>query len=168
MRSQPITNVLNTVQKDEIIMKGEGSPAPPQEDHRKRKRRVAFDNRARVFEIHIGIEYTNDEVGACWYSPSELQLFRSQTAFLKNNTGEDYGARGPEHLTMLRSKVNARLKGLSDEAEAASNHRKGVGSSKIVRSLWKGWLFQHKVADLSKMCSKSDAKRRHQLVPPHQ
>jgi hypothetical protein len=168
MKSQPITNVLSAVEKDEIIVKGESSPAAPQGNRRKRKRRVAFDDRVRIFEIHIRIEYTNDEVRACWYSPSELQLFRSQTAFLKNNTEEDYGARGAEHLTKLRSFVNARLKGLPDEAEAASDHRKGAGSSRIVRSLWKGWLFQQKEADMSKTSSKNNANRRHQRVSPHQ
>jgi hypothetical protein len=147
MHSRPITNMLNTVKrcsrspskKDEIIVKGE--IPPPQEDHRKR-RRVMFDDRVHVFEVPTSTKYTNDEVMACWYTASELQLFRSQRAFLKNTAGEDYCERGPEHLTMLRTKVNARLKGLSDEAEEASHHGKDVIYSRIVRSLWKGLLFQ--------------------------
>jgi hypothetical protein len=69
-----------------------------------------------------------------------------------------------------RSKVNARLKGLSDEAEAASNdvknHVKVVCSNRIVRgSSRKGWLFQQKVAEMLKTSSKSNAKRRRHLLP---
>jgi hypothetical protein len=209
MNTQPSTNVLNKIhecsrspnKKDKIIVvcsKGESSP-PPQEDQPKRKRRVMLDDQVSVFEIHSRTEYTYDEVRACWYSPSEIKMFRSDcctmartpmAAFLKN-TGEDYCGRGLEHLTKLTSKsrksdiakamfavfieqeiqcswiddgapsappdelirqtylaqsrgskVSARLKGLSDQAEAASDHGKEDGcSSRIFRS-WKGWLFQ--------------------------
>jgi hypothetical protein len=169
MHSQPITNVLNTVQKCsrspnnkkyEIIVKGRQSPPPPQEkDHRKRKRRVAFDDQVRVVGMHTRTEYTDDEVRACWYSPSELKLIRSRTAFFKNNHGgEDHCPRGVDELKTLRSKVDARLKGLSDDAEAASNHGRNVCSSRIVRP-WKIWLFQQKVApEMSIKSSESNAK----------
>ena len=231
MNSQPFTNVLNTIQqctrspnkKDEITMlvsnKGE-SQAPQEQDNSKRKRGVAIDDRVRIYEIHTRTEYTNDEVRDCWYSPSELKLFRSDCctmarapkAFLKN-TGEDYCARGLEHLTTLtcksrkldiskamfavfieqemhswttdgpsvtppdelireaylaqcrRSKVSARLKGLSDQAEAACDYGKNVCSnSRIVRS-WKGWLLRQKVPEMSKESSKSHTRRRrHHLI----
>jgi hypothetical protein len=58
-------------------------------------------------------------------------------------------------MTTLRNTVNARLKGLSDEAEAASHHGKHISSSRIVQSLWKGWFFQQKVPHMSKKVQKS-------------
>jgi hypothetical protein len=87
MNTQPSTNVLNKIhecsrspnKKDKIIVvcsKGESSP-PPQEDQPKRKRRVMLDDQVSVFEIHSRTEYTYDEVRACWYSPSEIKMFRS-------------------------------------------------------------------------------------------
>jgi hypothetical protein len=230
MNSLPITNVLNKIQmcsrspnkKDEIIVVvvNKCESPPPQKDQRTRKRRVAFDDQVRVFEIHSHTEYTTVEVRACWYSPSELVMFRSDCttmAFLKN-TGEDYCARGLEHLTTLtsksrkadiakamfavfieqemqcswtggeeapnstspdeliratymaqsrRSKVNARLKGISDQAEAASDHGKEDGcSSRIVRS-WKGWLFQQiRLSDVRHLAV--SLSRTRNVLPHHQ